>query len=86
VQHRPLARALQEASARGDRQALLHLLVPLQRARRAEPWLAELVDSGAVYQWTTTTGTIRAAVEIQQSTARKASYCDNAIFVAFCVP
>src|SRR3989441_5325197 len=32
VQHRPLARALEESSARGDRQALLHLLVRLQRA------------------------------------------------------
>ena len=35
VQHRPLARALEESSTRGDRRALLHLLVPLQRA--AEP-------------------------------------------------
>src|SRR5881296_2841607 len=50
VQHRPLARALEESSARGDRQALLHLLVPLQRAAEQSPWLAELVDSGAVYQ------------------------------------
>ena len=50
VQHRPLARALEESSARGDRQALLHLLVPLQRAAEQSAWLAELVDSGAVYQ------------------------------------
>jgi non-specific serine/threonine protein kinase len=55
VQHRPLARALEESSARGDRQALLHLLVPLQRAAEQTAWLAELVDSGAIYQamaWT----------------------------------
>ncbi len=55
VQHRPLARALQESSARGDRQALLHLLVPLQRAAEQLPWLAALVDSGAIYEamaWT----------------------------------
>jgi non-specific serine/threonine protein kinase len=55
VQHRPLARALEDSSARGDRQALLHLLVPLQRAAQQSPWLAELVDSGAIYQamaWT----------------------------------
>jgi len=55
VQHRPLARALEDSSARGDRQALLHLLVPLQQAAGRMPWLAELVDSGAVYQpmaWT----------------------------------
>ena len=55
VQHRPLAKALEESSARKDRQALLHLLVPLQRAAEQVPWLAELVDSGAVYEamaWT----------------------------------
>src|SRR5881409_3099091 len=55
VQHRPLARALEESSVRGDRQALLHLLVPLQRAAEQTPWLAELIDSGEIYQamaWT----------------------------------
>jgi non-specific serine/threonine protein kinase len=55
VQHRPLARALEESSARGDRQGLLHLLVPLQRAAAQSEWLAGLVDSGAIYQamaWT----------------------------------
>src|SRR5262245_735608 len=55
VQHRPLARALEESSARADRQALLHLLVPLQRAAEQIGWLGELVDSGAVYEalaWT----------------------------------
>ena len=53
IQHRPLARAVEEA--RGDRQALLHLLVPLQRAAEQSEWLAELIDSGEVYQplaWT----------------------------------
>jgi len=55
VQHRPLARALEESSARGDRQGLLHLLVPLQRAAVQTEWLAELIDSGEIYQasaWT----------------------------------
>ena len=55
VQHRPLARALEESSARGDRQALLHLLVPLHRAAADTTWLAELIDSGAIYEamaWT----------------------------------
>jgi superfamily II DNA or RNA helicase len=55
VQHRPLARAVEESSSRGDRQALLHLLVPLQRAAEQSEWLAELIDSGAVYEplvWT----------------------------------
>ena len=53
IQHRPLARAVEEA--RGDRHALLHLLVPLQRAAEQSEWLAELIDSGEVYQplvWT----------------------------------
>ncbi len=55
VQHRPLARALEESSARGDRRALLHLLVPLQRAAEQSKWLAGMVDSGEIYQplaWT----------------------------------
>jgi superfamily II DNA or RNA helicase len=55
VQHRPLARALEESSARGDRQGLLHLLVPLQRAAEQTEWLAKLIDSGEIYQasaWT----------------------------------
>jgi len=55
VQHRPLGRALEDSSARGDRQALLHLLVPLQRAAEQSAWLAELIDSGQIYQamaWT----------------------------------
>src|SRR5256884_2741375 len=50
AQHRPLARALEESSARGDRQGLLHLLVPFQRAAEQNAWLGELVDSGAIYQ------------------------------------
>ena len=52
-----LARALEDSSARGDRQALLHLLVPLQRAAEQSQWLTDLIDSGAVYQplaWTPT--------------------------------
>jgi superfamily II DNA or RNA helicase len=55
VQHRPLARALEDSSARGDRRALLHLLVPLQRAAEQVEWLGELVESGAIYEamaWT----------------------------------
>jgi superfamily II DNA or RNA helicase len=53
VQHRQLARALEEA--RGDRRALLQLLVPLQRAAETTNWLAEMIETGAVYQplaWT----------------------------------
>jgi len=55
VQHRPLARALEESSARGDRRTLLQLLVPLQRAAEQSEWLAQMIESGAIYQplaWT----------------------------------
>src|SRR6266576_1792487 len=55
VQHRPLARALEDSSARADRRALLQLLVPLQRAAETTDWLAEMIETGAVYQplaWT----------------------------------
>src|SRR5204863_4807425 len=55
VQHRPLARALEDSSARADRRALLQLLVPLQRAAETTDWLADMIESGAVYQplaWT----------------------------------
>jgi non-specific serine/threonine protein kinase len=50
IQHRPLAQALAESSGRKDRQTLLHLLVPLQRAAEHVPWLAEMVDAGEVYE------------------------------------
>ena len=55
VQHQPLARALEASSARRDRQALLQLLVPLQRAAGQTAWLADMIDSGTIYQplaWT----------------------------------
>ena len=55
VQHRPLARALEESSARRDRRALLQLLVPLQRAAESTEWLAQMIESGAIYEplaWT----------------------------------
>ena len=55
VQHRPLARALEESAARRDRRTLLQLLEPLQRAAETTAWLAEMIESGEVYQplaWT----------------------------------
>jgi non-specific serine/threonine protein kinase len=55
VAHAPLSRALAESSARGDRTALLSLLVPVQRAAERSPLVAELVESGDLYQplaWT----------------------------------
>jgi superfamily II DNA or RNA helicase len=55
VQHRRLALAVEDSSARKDRQALLHLLVPLHRAAEQVTWLGEMIQAGAVYEalaWT----------------------------------
>jgi len=49
VQHEPLARALQQYAGARNRQALLSLLVPLQRAADRSALVKELVDSGDVY-------------------------------------
>jgi non-specific serine/threonine protein kinase len=49
VQHEPLARALQHYAGARNRQALLSLLVPLQRAAERSALVKELVDSGDVY-------------------------------------
>jgi superfamily II DNA or RNA helicase len=49
VQHEPLARALQQYAGAKNRQALLSLLVPLQRAAERSDLVKELVDSGDVY-------------------------------------
>jgi non-specific serine/threonine protein kinase len=49
VQHEPLGRALQQYAGARNRQALLSLLVPLQRAAERSALVKELVDSGDVY-------------------------------------
>ena len=54
-QHVPLARALQEYAGARNRQALVSLLAPIQRAAETCPLVQELVDSGDVYRslaWT----------------------------------
>jgi non-specific serine/threonine protein kinase len=48
-QHEPLGRALQQYAGAKNRQALLSLLVPLQRAAERSELVKELVDSGDVY-------------------------------------
>lgn len=48
VQHLPLGRALQEYS--GQKQALLSLLLPVQRAADQSPLIKEMVDSGRIFQ------------------------------------
>lgn len=55
VQHLPLGRALKEYAGANQRETLLALLQPIQRAAERTPWLQTLVDSGAIFQptgWT----------------------------------
>lgn len=55
VQHQPLGRALQEYAGAGDRDTLLELLLPVNKAAEQSPWLKSLVDSGAIFHpiaWT----------------------------------
>jgi non-specific serine/threonine protein kinase len=49
VQHEPLGRALQHYAGGKNKQALLSLLMPLNRAAERSPLIKELVDSGDVY-------------------------------------
>jgi SNF2-related domain/SNF2 Helicase protein/Helicase conserved C-terminal domain len=53
--HQPLGQALREHAGPGDREALLSLLLPVQRASAACPWLAALVEGGELFhplRWT----------------------------------
>jgi non-specific serine/threonine protein kinase len=55
ARHLPLGRALQEYAGAGNRDMLLGLLLPVNRAAEQSPWLRALVDSGAVFRplaWT----------------------------------
>ena len=49
VQHEPLGRSLEQYAGAKNRQALLSLLVPIQRAAERSALVKELVDSGDVY-------------------------------------
>jgi clan AA aspartic protease len=49
VQHEPLGRALEQYAGAKNRQALLALLVPIQRAAEHSDLVKELVDSGGIY-------------------------------------
>jgi non-specific serine/threonine protein kinase len=49
VLHEPLGRSLQQYAGAKNRQALLALLVPLQRAADRSALIKELIDSGDVY-------------------------------------
>jgi superfamily II DNA or RNA helicase len=55
LRYLPLSRALQEYAGAGNKQKLLALILPLQRAAQASPLLAELLTSGDIYHplaWT----------------------------------
>jgi superfamily II DNA or RNA helicase len=48
-QHLPLGKALQEYAGPKNRERLLSLLLPVQRAAEQCPWLKALVDGGAIF-------------------------------------
>jgi superfamily II DNA or RNA helicase len=50
VQHLPLGRALQEYAGANDKQALINLLSPIQRAAEKSACVKELVDSGRIFK------------------------------------
>jgi superfamily II DNA or RNA helicase len=49
AQHLPLGRALQEYAGARNRDRLLSLLTPVQRAAERCPWLKTMVDTGQIY-------------------------------------
>jgi len=54
-QHRTLGKALQEYSGAKNRERLLSLLMPVQRAAEHSPWLKRMVDAGEIFhplRWT----------------------------------
>ncbi len=57
AQHQPLGKALQEYAGANDRDRLLSLLTPVQRAAEHCAWLKSMVDAGEIYhplRWTPT--------------------------------
>lgn len=50
LQHLPLGRALQEYAGAANKQALLNLLSPLQKAAESAPAIKQLVESGRIYR------------------------------------
>ncbi len=49
AQHLPLGKALQEYSGAKNRERLLSLLMPVQRATELCPWLKTMVDAGEIF-------------------------------------
>src|SRR5713226_6533728 len=49
AQHLPLGQALREYAGAANKERLLSLLVPVQRAAEACPWLKAMVDAGDIF-------------------------------------
>jgi hypothetical protein len=49
AQHLPLGQALREYAGAADRDRLLSLLAPVQRAAEVCPWLQAMIDSGEIF-------------------------------------
>ena len=49
AQHQPLGQALREYAGAANKERLLSLLLPVQRATERCPWLQTMVDSGEIY-------------------------------------
>jgi non-specific serine/threonine protein kinase len=55
AQHLPLGQALREYAGAANRERLLSLLVPVQRAAESCPWLKAMIDAGEIFhplRWT----------------------------------
>jgi non-specific serine/threonine protein kinase len=55
AQHQPLGQALREYSGAANKERLLSLLIPVQRASESCPWLKSMVDAGEIFhplRWT----------------------------------
>jgi non-specific serine/threonine protein kinase len=55
AQHLPLGQALREYAGAANKERLLSLLLPVQRAADACPWLKQMVDAGEIFhplRWT----------------------------------
>lgn len=49
AQHVPLGQAMRDYAGEANRDRLLSLLMPVQRAAETCPWLKEMVDAGAIF-------------------------------------
>jgi non-specific serine/threonine protein kinase len=72
AQHLPLGQALREYEGPANRDRLLSLLLPVQRAAESCPWLKEMVNSGEIFhplRWTPaeTTQFLRDCPQLEQA-------------------